>query len=170
MDGSTTRRLTSDNKDSLIQDFVVKKYSCMYTPDLQKHKKVWHDGFVKLHHKNSKIYLISEDGHPLAERFLKVSSVRISRCLPNSDRGENSKNSASSSPGSTSTAQFQQQLPDGFELFEDEEIDFDGIEDSEARNLAYLARIEKLDKIEKEVRSLNIFFSLCNSFILAYFF
>ncbi|KAI9611215.1 hypothetical protein KEM48_004598 [Puccinia striiformis f. sp. tritici PST-130] len=61
---------------SSTRSVVVKKYTCMYTTDIQKQRKIWHDGFIRMRHVNAKVYLLAEDGHTLAESFMKLSSSR----------------------------------------------------------------------------------------------
>ncbi|WAQ90238.1 hypothetical protein PtA15_12A225 [Puccinia triticina] len=116
---------------SSTRSVVVKKYTCMYTTDLQKHRKVWHDGFIRMRHVNSKVYLISEGGHTLAESFMKLSSSRA-QPASNPDR-----------------LNYMKVHPE-FSLDEDEQIEFDPAEDSELRPSSYMARIVELVKVEAE--------------------
>ncbi|PLW07268.1 hypothetical protein PCANC_26488 [Puccinia coronata f. sp. avenae] len=99
--------------------------------DLQKHRKVWHDGFIRMRHVNSKVYLQSEDGHTLAESFIKISA---SRAQPER------------SPDRLNYAKVHAE----FCLDEDEEIVFDPVEDSELRPSSYAARIVNLVSLETE--------------------
>ncbi|KAA1089527.1 protein with putative role during mitosis [Puccinia graminis f. sp. tritici] len=116
---------------SSTRSVVVKKYSCMYTTDLQKHRKVWHDGFIRMRHVNSKVYLISEDGHTLAESFIKISTSRAQ-------------------PESNPDRLNYMKVHPKFSLDEDEQIEFDPVEDSELRPSSYMARIVDLVKVETE--------------------
>jgi hypothetical protein len=75
----------------------VKRYDAMYTTHVQKKQKVYHDGFVRLHHHNSKLYLLSSDMAELASTFYEPAR-----------RGGSMK------------------LQDGFELGDGEEIAFEG--------------------------------------------
>ncbi|KAH9809426.1 hypothetical protein DFH28DRAFT_556582 [Melampsora americana] len=105
---------------------VIKKYSCMYTSDVHKNKKVWHDGEVRFHHANSKAYLYSERSERLAETFVKAASRR-SRLTSQPNAGPSC------------------QLPDTFVLTEDEEIEFNQVEDDhQLRASCYLAQITNL--------------------------
>ncbi|KNE90430.1 hypothetical protein PSTG_16134 [Puccinia striiformis f. sp. tritici PST-78] len=125
---------TDDGQGSSLsstRSVVVKKYTCMYTTDIQKQRKIWHDGFIRMRHVNAKVYLLAEDGHTLAESFMKLSS---SRAQPesNPDRLNYSK------------------VHSEFCLDEDEEIEFDPVEDSETRPSSYMARIVDFVKVELE--------------------
>lgn len=137
MSGQEQKSTTKFNS-SCTQSVIVKKYSCMYTADIQKHRKVWHDGVLRMRHMNSKVYLLSQDGHPLAECFLKVSPSRFRVTQGESDRMTYMK------------------VPSEFRLDEDEEVEFDPLEDSEVRSCSYIARIVDLIKVEiEEVPSLT---------------
>jgi hypothetical protein len=81
---------------------------------------------------NSKVYLQSEDGHTLAESFIKISA---SRAQPER------------SPDRLNYAKVHAE----FCLDEDEEIVFDPVEDSELRPSSYAARIVNLVSLETEV-------------------
>ncbi|KNZ53877.1 hypothetical protein VP01_3110g2, partial [Puccinia sorghi] len=136
---------------------IAKKYSCMYTTDLKKQRKVWHDGKERLvfffdriagvallkllfaiqgsfgcaMSVNSKVYLISEEGHTLAESFMKLPA---SRAHPES---------------SPDRLNYLKVHPE-FCLDEDEEIVFDPVEDSQLRPSSYAARIVNLVRTESE--------------------
>ncbi|KAG0144747.1 hypothetical protein CROQUDRAFT_672178 [Cronartium quercuum f. sp. fusiforme G11] len=108
----------------------------MYTSDVKKNKKVWHDGQVRLHHVNSKAYLYSERSERLAESFLKVAACR-------------------SYSNDRATTGASCQIPEQFELMEDEEIEFDEVEDShQLRAGQFLAQIVALIGIEHKVLSI----------------
>ncbi|EGG07511.1 uncharacterized protein MELLADRAFT_71680 [Melampsora larici-populina 98AG31] len=112
---------------------VIKKYSCMYTSDVYKNKKVWHDGEVRLHHVNSKAYLYSDRSDRLAETFVKAASRR-SRLTSQPNAGPSC------------------QLPDTFALTEDDEIEFNQVEDDhQLRASCYLAQIVNLIEVGYKV-------------------
>lgn len=81
---------------------------------------------------NSKVYLISEEGHTLAESFMKLPA---SRAHPES---------------SPDRLNYLKVHPE-FCLDEDEEIVFDPVEDSQLRPSSYAARIVNLVRTESEV-------------------
>lgn len=47
----------------------VKRYNAMYTTHVHKKQKVFHDGFVRLHHANSKLYLFNLEMAELGSTF-----------------------------------------------------------------------------------------------------
>lgn len=59
--------------------WVVKqrRYRCMYTPDVAKKGKKWHDGYLAFHHMNSKAILYDEQMIQLDECFHRIRQPGI---------------------------------------------------------------------------------------------
>ncbi|MBW0536827.1 hypothetical protein O181_076542 [Austropuccinia psidii MF-1] len=130
----------------LTQSAAIKKYSCMYTSDTHKIKKVWHDGFFKMRHMNSKIFLISQDGKILAEDFLKISSDRLSFFNKDDQTFDQEDEARNGERGQTAYLK----IPNQFRLDEDEEINLNQIEDSETTSSSFMVRIIDLLSIDEE--------------------
>ena len=54
------------------QTALVRRYSCLYTPDLVRKAKRWHDGYIRVHHFNRSAVLLNSDYKEVGDQlFLK---------------------------------------------------------------------------------------------------
>ncbi|KAM0748815.1 hypothetical protein T439DRAFT_327325 [Meredithblackwellia eburnea MCA 4105] len=89
-----------------MESATVKKYSCMYTKDKHKKAKVWHDGELRHHHYNSKLFILSTEMAEVDSTFYRPAPFVTRRIQV--------------SPGDSKA------LPSSFVLKEGEEVEFDG--------------------------------------------
>ncbi|KAK9899090.1 hypothetical protein P389DRAFT_209107 [Cystobasidium minutum MCA 4210] len=60
----------------------IRRYTCLYTRDLAKKAKAWHDGYLVFHHLNAKMVLLSDNFVILDECFFRAPGLGIMRDIP----------------------------------------------------------------------------------------
>jgi len=59
------------------RESVTRRYACLYTGDLKKKTKKWHDGYLQLHYFNRKLILLDSEFNHVDEVFWKKNRTPL---------------------------------------------------------------------------------------------